>query len=161
MLHNVNLGPVKRVLTPDQVGLKLYDRKHAYAAIRTCGPGITPCDAKKDDTGGVSGCAAQLTALIECLRAHDMDTPHVCQAEKAAAEQCRQRIKVQRSEGKRGRDSREISGEVTSVTMNQANRLLGWFPQPNKPRDKFDTCYTNYWIKYKYFKRRGCFRPED
>jgi len=176
-LHKIwrgqNLGPIKRILAHDQVGLKIFYPKHANVAIRASG--CTPAEAHKvnpDDKdviisakkGGISGCAPQLSALIECLRAiqdPNRDSPNICASEKAAVEACRMAVKENKKQSKELKEKIEIEGNKKCVTWGQVNRLLSWFPQEDKPREKYDNEYTNYWIKYGYFKRRPNYRPED
>ena len=54
---------------------------------------------------------------------------------------------------------RDIKGK-NEVNTTQLNRILSWFPEKGKPRRKFDNCFDNYFIKYKYFKGIGKFEPE-
>ena len=92
VLWGVNLGPVKRVLPSDQLSPKIYAPQLCSVAVRSAGQ--VPAAARVAKQGGISGCAQQISQLIECLKGHEVDLPTVCLTQKKAVEQCRAEVAV-------------------------------------------------------------------
>ncbi|MES1905285.1 MAG: hypothetical protein MHPSP_003112 [Paramarteilia canceri] len=154
-----NLGPVKNSLPCDNTPApKIYYPKHSMVAIRRAG--AIPAESQNVETGGISGCAAQLSRLIDCLRENE-GVQKVCSEEIADVERCRVAVRQHRASKMHLKQNTDIEGDLKNVTHHQVNRLLKWFPSPEMPRGKFDNKYNNFYINYGYFKRRGSWKPSD